>query len=338
MPKRRVPNAAKGGPPTTPDDVERLIQDVLTELGWDSDAGRVARRVARLDQGLPAEDEFIAACAWLGQTELIHKLDQHQSPPASRAALQVPDLLARFKAARPVLIEVKSKRDNKLSLRPDYLGRLTAYAEMVGMPLLIAWKYYGAWTLFEARHLKKARTNYNISFSEAMRQNLLGVLAGDLSYKMAPGAGIVFELLKENVLGSEDRGDEVIEHWQMRVSAVHFTSKGGRIREDLSDDVKSLFATWDLEERQSFSPTHVTVAFQAGDEGMTFAHMALVQLLAWNQPSGQRINWRHAMRRDQVVSSITNFAAALDHALKQEVVTLILHQQPVEMPDFLRRD
>jgi hypothetical protein len=71
---------------------------------------------------------------------------------------------------------------------------------------------------------------------------------------------------------------------------------------------------------------------------MTFAHMALVQLLAWNQPSGQRINWRHAMRRDQVVSSITNFAAALDHALKQEVVTLILHQQPVEMPDFLRRD
>jgi hypothetical protein len=38
---------------TTPSDADRLIQSVLTELGWDADAATVAQRVRRLDIGLP---------------------------------------------------------------------------------------------------------------------------------------------------------------------------------------------------------------------------------------------------------------------------------------------
>lgn len=66
-----------------------------------------------------------------------------------------------------------------------------------------------------------------------------------------------------------------------------------------------------------------------------FGHMALVQLLAWRQRAGETINWRHVIRRDQVISNMTNFSAALERALEQEVVTLILRQVPVDMPAFL---
>ncbi|WP_154670838.1 hypothetical protein [Sphingosinithalassobacter portus] len=46
-----------------PDDTDRLIQDVLAGLGWESDARRIADKVRQIDRGLPAEDEFMAVCA-----------------------------------------------------------------------------------------------------------------------------------------------------------------------------------------------------------------------------------------------------------------------------------
>lgn len=55
-----------------PDDIERLIQEVLAELGYSGDAAVVARKVKRLNLGLPAENEFSVICAWLGQCRLVH--------------------------------------------------------------------------------------------------------------------------------------------------------------------------------------------------------------------------------------------------------------------------
>ena len=53
------------------DDYDRLIQEVLAELGRDADPRQIAQQVRRLDLGLPAEDEFVAVCSWLGKTRLI---------------------------------------------------------------------------------------------------------------------------------------------------------------------------------------------------------------------------------------------------------------------------
>ena len=97
-----------GDPTADPEDVARLIQDILSELGHGADPTTVAARVRALDRGLPAEDEFSVICSWLGKTRLIHKLDQLQTPPTSRDIYQVPDLLAVFDAGGPFLIEVKA--------------------------------------------------------------------------------------------------------------------------------------------------------------------------------------------------------------------------------------
>lgn len=46
----------------------------------------------------------------------------------------MPDLLAKFSTQTnksPVLIEVKSKKEKRLSFRPDYLLRLQNYADLV---------------------------------------------------------------------------------------------------------------------------------------------------------------------------------------------------------------
>jgi hypothetical protein len=109
------------------DFLPRLIYEALEETKWRAGAQTLAARVERLHLGLPAEDEFSVLLAWLGRCRLVHKLDQLQTPPKSEEYYQVPDLLAVFEHAGrtlPVLIEVKSKVDDKLSWRTDYYERL----------------------------------------------------------------------------------------------------------------------------------------------------------------------------------------------------------------------
>ncbi|MFN3226303.1 MAG: restriction endonuclease [Hyphomicrobiales bacterium] len=317
-------------------DDERLIQEVLAELGRDADPKVIADRVKRLDLGLPVEDEFIAVCSWLGKTRLIHKLDQHQAPPHSRDDYQIPDLLAQYQNTGPVLIEVKAKKAHTLSFKPDYLAKLQSYANLLNIPLLIAWKYRGIWTLFEAKHLTKARKNFNIRFFHALRENLLGVLAGDVAYKIATGAGVHFRFKKEKLIDTESTDDGFTEQWQMRVDKVGFTSAGAKPTETLDSEVTTLFTTWDLAERQAHSDTHVEMQFVATeDDGIMFSHTALVHLLNWSLPDGASINWRHTLRRDSVVSNMSHFTQALQRALEQKVVRIILNQQPQSWPEFL---
>lgn len=322
-----------------PPDLPRLIQDVLAELGYDADAAAVAEQVRRLDVGLPAEDEFSVICAWLGKCQLLHKLDQHQLPIASKQLFQVPDLLAKFSTQTtksPVLIEVKSKSKNEpLSFTPEYMTRLQNYADMVGMPLLVAWKFIGVWTLFEARHMKKAKKNFNIAISTAMQENILGKLAGDVAYQIGAGAGLHLRFRKDKLLGTERRDDGFTEHWETALDAVEFTNREGARCTGLDAEVQSLLMAWDLNETEENSDSHVHFHYVAGESGIQFAHTALVRLLNWESPQSARPHWRNLMRKEQVTASVANFSAALEAAYRQKVVSLILRTHPHTMPAFL---
>ncbi len=318
-----------------PDDIERLIQEVLAELGYSGDAAVVARKVKRLNLGLPAEDEFSVICAWLGRCRLVHKLDQAQAPLSSRDTFQVPDLLAAFDKGGPVLIEVKSKKSPTLSLRPDYLGRLQAYAYLVGRPLLIAWKFHSIWTLFDARHLQLARTNFNISHERAMKENLLGLLAGDVAYVLRPGAGVHFDLAKEELIGVEGDAANFTETWKMRVSEVFFTDGDGARRSDLHGETQQLLATWDLETVEDHSPTSIRKSFIVADGGVQFAHVALVHLLTWEGGRTGPPPWRQLLQAPKITRTIDDFGRALDRALGEKVVRYVFHQQPQTTPDFI---
>ncbi len=321
-----------------PDDIERLIQEVLAKLGYSGDAATIARKVKRLNLGLPAEDEFSVICAWLGKCRLVHKLDQAQAPLSSRDTFQVPDLLATFDAAGPVLIEVKSKKSQTLSFRPDYLERLQAYATLVGRPLLIAWKFHSLWTLFDARHLQLARTNFNITHERAMKENLLGMLAGDIAYVLGPGAGVHFECAKEELVGVEGDTTNFTETWKMRIADVFFTAGDGSRKDDLHGETKQLFATWDLQTDEAHSPTSVRMSFVAGDGRVQFAHVALVHLLTWEGGRSGAPSWRNLLQAPKITRTIDDFGRALDRALGEKVVRYILYQRPQTIPDFLRPD
>jgi Holliday junction resolvase len=248
----------------------------------------------------------------------------------------VPDLLAVFSGAGPVLVEVKVNKGQTLSFKPDYLARLQAYADLLGKPLLIAWKWHSLWTLFDARHLQLAKKNFNITHERAMRQNLLGLLAGDVAFTLRPGSGIHLDIAKEELMGTEHGdGGDFTETWKMRIAGVYFTGGNGERLSGLHGETQQLFATWDLQPEEEHSPDKILQSFVVREGQVQFAHVALVHLLSWESRSNP-LAWRHLLQAPRITRTIDDFGRALDRGLKEGVVQYILHQRPETTPDFWR--
>lgn len=320
-----------------PIDLEQLIHEALEQLGWGAEAGQVAARIRRLNVGLPREDEFSVVCGWLGCCDVIHKFDQKQTPEKSCEKYQVPDLLAVFNVKGkqiPVLIEVKSKKANTLSFRPDYLEKLSNYASVLNLPMLVAWKWQGLWTLFELRHLKKAKKNYNIRFEDAIKENLLGILAGDFSYSLYPNAGLHFKIKKEELIGTEKTDEGKTEQWEAVIEDVYFTDGNGNEVRKLPSQVQQLFVTWDLEKSEHYTDTHITMSYIVPEGSMLFAHMVLVRLLNWQAPIDQAIHWRTMLHGSNIVKGIENFRVAVQDAMTHKIVKTVVNQIPRTEPEF----
>lgn len=270
---------------------------------------------------------------------MIHKLDQHQMPLSSKDKYQVPDILARFTTQsneRPVLIEVKSKAGNTLSFKPDYLKRLQNYADLMGMHLLIAWKYHTLWTLFEPKHLRKAAKNFNISLEDAMRESLMGILLGDIAYKIGEGAGVHLQCDKEALVAEETVENGVQQTWNTTITGVWFTDRNGELMEAPASETQTLFKIWDLEELREDHGDYIRISYTAPGDGMRFAHMSLVDLLRLWATDQEKMSWRRVARKDRF-TSIEDFRGAVEKAMVEKVVHFVLNVLPRSIPNFVNR-
>lgn len=329
--------------PINDTEAEHLIYDALVQLGWQADAKRLSRRIARLHLGLPREDEFAVVCTWLGRCAVIHKLDQRESPKSTTNTLvKVPDLLAIFIVNGqevPVLIEVKSKKDDLLSFKADYYTGLKRYASILKLPLLVAWKHHGMWALFDIDHMKLAQTNYNIKFPKALNEGLLGLLAGDFAYSLAEGSGVHLRMRKEQLI-SESQTDEVTteQNWQVRFDDIYNTDGLGNKRRNLNNQIQALFQIHALDNSEDHTDTHVILHFTVGEDKNKFAHMSLVDLLNWQTTTGEDINWRTVATRDQAVLGIDDFTNTINDAYREKIVTHIFHIRPQTHPSFVPQE
>jgi Holliday junction resolvase len=306
----------------------RLIFEAAEQLGW-SNPGEVAEFAKRLEQGLPAEDELSVVFHWLGQCRLVHKLDQFPYPPGVWEQYRVPDLLAVFDVRGqhyPVLIEVKTSVDNTLSWKPDYLSSLERYAGLLGLPLLVGWKHQTFWTLFETKHFRKATTNLKISFIDAMKQNLLGVLAGDFSFSFRPGTGMHMRMRK--VKETTDGLEGVIEE-------AYFSNADGR-RHDGSGGVLQFFLCIDQEPSVVETDTEVLQSFIIPtDQQAEFAHRAMVTILSTFAEAHHGFSWRQVLTQNQLPHLSGGPRQAAKNALDAGFLQFVIEQRPQTPPEFL---
>ncbi|WP_447826116.1 hypothetical protein [Aeromonas salmonicida] len=325
-----------------PNDLERLIHESLEQLGWKADAHEMAKKVQRLHYGLPLEDEFSVLCGWLGKCKLIHKLDQQQFPKSSRLAFQVPDLLAVFEYNGKnvtVLIEVKSSNKNVLSFKPEYKEKLKRYSSLLNIPVLIAWKNkWGIWVLVTLEDFKKSNSNFNLAFENALKNNLLGILAGDFSYSLGVGAGVHVSFNKQELIESKtDNSGDTTENWKMVIDDVYFSTYEGEKTRDLSFIAQQVFFSWDLTEEETHTDTHVTLHNTCKEQSMVFAHMALTRVLNFHSSlQDKSIQWRGILGGGGNIASISNFRSGILENMKKKIVHHVLDQIPCSMPDFLK--
>jgi hypothetical protein len=326
------------------DFLPRLFYEALEQTGWRADAQTLAARVERLRLGLPAEDEFSVLLAWLGRCRLVHKLDQLQAPPKSKEYYRVPDLLVVFEhadRALPVLIEVKSKMgkpkvDDKLSWRADYYEGLQRYGQAVGLPVLVAWKYGGLWALFELRHFERPNVNYKISLETALKQNLLGVLAGDFAFVLRSGVGFHLRATKEERLSVTEDTEESSETWRLRIEDAYFTKANGKRTSKLGRGLWPLFLASPLEELCEVTDTHILQSFVVPREGpMQWTHGALSILLGLRTEGESPVRWREVLQKYSIPTEAAVLRQAAQDGIEAEVVRYVFDQVPQEQPGFL---
>jgi len=314
----------------------RMLIGLRPHVGT-TDSKALAKRFARLWSALEPEDEFAMILAWLGKCRLVHKLSQEQLPIDSTQAYRVPDLLAIFdyqSKTLPVLIEVKTSRppasplskDSVLSgLKPGYLR----YAGAVGLPMLVAWRHLGFWTLFDMRRATLAKVNYKIDFSTAMRENLLGVLAGDFSYRLIPGTAIRMRV--EKLSEADATGG-----FEGRITDVYFINADGERLPEIPH-LSSLFLLLDNDVELVDEGDAVVQTFVLRDTKLSeFASRTLPQILqAFADMSNERLDWRQVIHDiGHWAHSKGEFRAAMGTAARLGVVTNLCNFRPKHLPEF----
>ncbi|MCR8662012.1 hypothetical protein NVV81_06480 [Pseudomonas carnis] len=318
-------------------DRSRILHEALEQCGWEN-ADQVVQRVLRLDLGLPAEDEFAVICSWLGKCSLVHKLDQQQIPKSSKETFQVPDLLAVFNTDNNqyrVLIEVKTKQDENLTLRAKDRERLIKYSELLGIPILFAWKRHSIWTLFDISLFERFNKNYRVNFFSALSNSLMSLLAGDMHYQLGDGVGLHLKLRKDEI--HESDGDT--ETWKTKIEDVYLQDYNGDKNYTFSPRTLSILNTCELDENTEIDDETIRQSFTVRSDVGNVAHRAIETLLKLKKSDAENnIHWRSLLVDESPLHSISNFQKALDEALNLKFVKYIFILQPQKYPDFIKDD
>lgn len=285
----------------------------------------------RRERGVPVEDELSVIFNWLGQCRLVHKLDQSLNPLRALDRFRVPDLFAAFEVEGvtiPSLIEVADWPSGGIpSWEPVYIESLQRYADLLGLPLLIALKYVDFWTLFEVRHLQSANNKLTISPVEAMKETLLCLLAGDFSFSFLPGVGMHLKIRKDQETENGFYGG-IEEAYLLNSEGEKHTGEGG---------ILQLFACIEQESIVQEDETHAVQSFVISTEGQAeFAHRALVTLLR-TFGDVEPLDWHKILVRKQLPLLFASPHEAVRRGLEAGFIKHRINIRPQTWPEFVKR-
>ena len=330
--------------------IARLVYNAREEFGWQiTDPADLVNRLKLLEIGLPVEDEFIALVSWLGKCKLIHKLDQEQYPLTCRDSYQVPDMLAVFENEKnliPVLIEVKATTRNHqkpLSWKPDYLEKIKRYAQLLNLPLLIAWKFrmkdmnLSFWLLFDVEIFEKSGEKFQVTFESASSENLLGQLAGDFLIVIKPGTSLNLEL---SPIGDDWKEENSTSDLFGKLRVFGANKNGEEIPEIKDDGVSrglfSMLQCIPLSGSHSSYKTDSTIVqnWKLEHNEPLFLHQIMPILLAQGVSTDGEPIWSRILRENRFPVLSGEILKAAEYS---GIAEMLFGQLPKTTPSFLQR-
>jgi Holliday junction resolvase len=327
-----------------PEDIAKLaflLYPHITKTALDeTSVESLAARVRGLHEGLSPEDEFAAKVCWLENCAGINRIDQTPMTITEVAGkMRAPDFIA-FPvvngAPLPVLIEVKSHREMNLDFSEAYLFSLSRFAERLKLPLLVAWRCGGLWSLFDHREIRKNVTGYRISLEHALRQDLSSVLFRDLRIMMNPDLELILEMdLLDEVDG--DAGTLLTEGlFTFQICGAGFYNHGVHISRYEPEHFALFLATPDQTElRRTGKQKFQQIYRPEPEHGFPLSNVlaARMSMLAGAE---KEIDWHQAVTKP-FSSSGTQFRESLQTAIDLGFVMYVMDIVPNNWPDFLPR-
>lgn len=306
-------------------------------VSLDLDPEKIRNKLHQLNRGLPVESEFAALTLWSGRCKYIHKLDRDTLP--NDCKYKIPDFLCFIEIdgrTVPFLVEVKTSRNQFRSFGKKYCLALQAFADKLGLPVLIAYKFTSLdppwWVLFELKKMITPNGTGKVNILEVMRHDLLSRLLGNFSFQILQGAALAIRISKEKV----ERNDSgSIVSMVGKIEDVYWETPEGKRCEWVSlldvlfmltqDDVK-------VEEYQS----HVIQKFYKVGNDAAFAYWALP--LAFSRSkyfTNDPIPWERMIREHGFSFSLADVEQAVRRAQQGGLAGPIVHIMPQEIPQFL---
>jgi Holliday junction resolvase len=335
--ERPNPGSRRGVRPARPFEmtgVAHLVARIMEAVNYKADdIEAVVKRAQHVEFGLAAEVEFAAIAAWLGRCRIVHGLDQEgfrslDLPTAGK----VPDLFAVIHdhgKSLGVLVEVKTSDDFELTLRPEYLEDLRAYAEMAKHPLLLAWKprRLGMWILFDPWSVPRDRDG-KVSFVEAIKDDLMSALLGD--YMIVPKSGAGMAIVLERVgptTPTEDGFTQkavVKEAFWQDCEGARRPLPGKGVGWTLLATSEPVQQVTDSEFRESFLSTGESIRAQG----------VLRSVVGFRTQENERIHWRDVGRELGDLLRCSELFAGLSQSFGP-FIQYVFHQEPHHWPTWV---
>jgi hypothetical protein len=313
-----------------------LLRDVygLSDEDIDGlDSAALTERVRRIHEGFSAEHEFAAIASWLGRCSLVSQIDDvlHTS-----RIYRAPDFLvvARYKGREiPFLVEVKSTDDDALEWTGNYMESLRAFAALMNLPLLVAWKRGRLWTLSDCRLFAQKVAAHHLPLDLAIQNSLMSLLFGNVWIKFRG------EFRLELTLRIQDQVDFTTEilpegTYTFTIEDAGIWANKGRLTTAQSKELWWFLVTAASE--TSFDHVHdvATQRFSADAESTFNLSDVLLAQLFWDKGEEQNIDWLVEIRKG-LPSAGVDLHEILQHALDVGAVRYVFEQVPELTPDFL---
>ena len=190
------------------------------------------------------------------------------------------------------------------------------------------------------RLLRESRTNYHLTFEEAMKHNLLSHLAGDFVYKMERNVGLHSYMKKEELVSTEQITPSYREEkWKIRIEKASFVNSEGNNLPNLHPGLWPLFISAEPVSEERFEDDIIHQSFVIPkDSGMHFAHSSLPILLTFFMDNEEKIHWRKHLNEHKFPVDFKTFYEAASAGLKDKFVRYVIHQEPFNMPKFLKNN
>jgi hypothetical protein len=316
-------------------DAVHTIVRTAEALDWDiSNLEAFIARAQHVEFGLSAEIEFAAMLRWLGTCTFVHRLSEDLLDDPDRHKFKIPDLLAVFRTPMQTcsaIIEVKTTSELHLDLTRDYLERQRAYASLLNQPLLIAWKprSIGFWILVDPIHARDVdETTLRLEFGNAVKNDLMSLLAGDFIVVPHEGAGLRIEADRIGPKEPTENGYEAL--FQIRKAYMH-DADGHEISgwpPALLWTISSAMASSDVVSDDGLVQNFLATG------SMTRAQLILRAAASFSLTEEQRISWKSVgtnldrfVSRDRLLVDIKSYFGS--------VIQYVFFLRPQVIPPFL---